>query len=245
MLKKNLVALILLFSIKLFAQDMQVFEIKKPYLIVIDPGHGGKDLGAYNKDYKISEKEITLFYAEELKKELQKYPFYQVYMVRDNDQYISKEKRLEIIKSAQPNILISLHADYNDNKNINGASIYTLSQDAISKEMQNSINNNGEVKGIITDIFFKNTLKKSLCLAKMVNAALEDKIAMLPNAQRSADLRVLKGIDIPAILFELGYISNDEEINKLINQNYKDKIIYFLVEGIHQYFVNCRPEVVN
>lgn len=224
---------------------------KHEYIIVIDPGHGGKDVGAIGKTYKTLEKNLVLSYAKALAKELSKYPNYKVLMTRQDDTFIPKEKRLENSRLMKADLLISLHADYNQNPHVKGASVYTLSRSAMAEEKTHLLANknnkttifkndqvlvdNKEIADVLIDIVYKDTLNSSTKLAKFTAASLSKSINMLPKADKSSNFRILKGVDIPAILVEIGYLSNSQEEKTLNSHLYQKKFIYALSQGINNY----------
>ena len=222
----------------------------KQKIIVIDPGHGGIDNGTKGTFLKTLEKNLVLSYARELKKELSKYPQYKVMMTREKDELVSKEKRRNKTREMKADLLISLHADYNSDASIRGASVYTLSQEALNEEKTNLseeknklnilkndklIKENKNIANMLIDMVYKDTLNSSISLAKHTTNALSKKIHMLPKSHRSAGFKILKGVDIPGILIEIGYLSNPEEEKLLNDRIYKKKFVYALVQGINQY----------
>lgn len=228
---------------------------KKPHLkkliIMIDPGHGGNDKGTIGSSLNTYEKNLVLAYAKELRKELKKYPQYEIYMTRSGDEFITSEARRELAKNKKADVFISLHADFNNDKHLSGASIYTLSQEGIEKqassllEQENKANilkndkllkQNKTIANILISIVYQNTNNASIYLAKTITNILKKDIRMLQKPHRSAELKVLKGVDIPAILVELGYLSNKEEEELLNTTKHKKIFTQALVQGLNEYF---------
>lgn len=224
-------------------------EIKK-LTIMIDPGHGGVDKGAIGANLNVFEKDITLSYAKALKKELSKYPQYNVVMSRDKDLYLSKDQRKDLARKMKADLFISIHADSNSDSNLHGASIYTLSQEALDQEKallteledkKNILKNdkllkhNKDIANVLIDMMYQDTQNASIKLAKITMESLSKQIDMLQQPHRSAELRVLKGVDIPAILVELGYLSNKQE-EQLLKKNIHKRIFAMaLAQGIDRY----------
>jgi len=111
----------------------EVSKLNK-YVIMIDPGHGGKDYGTMGLKQQRSEKDLALIYAKELDLELSKYPQYQVLLTRDKDIYMSPKYRKQKVHQAKADLFISLHVDSNANPEVRGSSIYTLSKQAMDQE---------------------------------------------------------------------------------------------------------------
>ena len=94
---------------------------------------------------------------------------------------------------------------------------------------------NEEIASMLVDMLYKDTQNSSINLAKAVTEALEREVGMLQQSHRSAELKVLKAIDTPAILIELGYLSNKEEEELLSSVGHRKLFIYSLVQGINHY----------
>ena len=221
----------------------------KQYVIMIDPGHGGSDNGTVGNHLKILEKNLTLSYARALKKELSKYPQYIVLMTREKDTYLSKETRQQKAHTMKADLFISLHADSNSDQNMRGASVYTLSQEALDQESavlaerENKTNilkndkilkKNKDIANVLIGMVYHDTKNASISLAKSITEALDKEVNMLNKSHRSAGFRVLKGVDIPAVLIELGYLSNQEEEKILISHKHKQILTQALVHGINK-----------
>ena len=212
---------------------------------MIDPGHGGKDQGAISPNLNILEKDLTLTYAKDLYAELIKYPQYKVLLTRDEDIYLSLGQRKKKMQEMNVDLFISLHADSHPNPKMRGASIYTLSQDSIDVlEHSNKtgiikndalLKENKEIANMLIDMIYQDTQAASINFAQAVAKALNEEVSMLRKSHRSAELKVLKSIDTPAILIELGYLSNKEEEYLLSSIRHRKLLIQALVQGINQY----------
>ncbi len=223
---------------------------EKKYLIMIDPGHGGIDNGAEGLEAKILEKELTLAYAYELRRELSKYPQYKISMTRDKDVYLSLGKRQQKAQKMKADLFISIHADSHEDPKMYGASVYTLSQESMDldnvalSERENKENilkdakileQNKEIANVLIGMVYQDTKNASINLAQFTTEELRKEVQMMEKSQRSAGLKVLKGVDTPAILIELGYLSNKEEEKLLNSYGYRKRFIRALVQGINKY----------
>jgi N-acetylmuramoyl-L-alanine amidase len=228
---------------------------KKP-LIIIDPGHGGRDPGAINKAKGIKEKNITLAMSKELKQILEATKRYDVKLTRTTDKGMRLAERVEIARKHNADLFISIHADSIAKTNVRGASIYTLSekasdeQTAMLAEKENSVDliwgvevDDPEVEKILLDMVREYIKNRSKFFAKTVVTEFnENKINMLEKPHRHAGFAVLKAPDIPSILIELGFISNNYEANLLNKPHYRKEIAHALVEGIDAYFQRVHLE---
>ena len=225
-------------------------------LIIIDPGHGGEDPGTIGRTYKTYEKKLTLQYAMLLKKRLERTGHYRVELTRTGDYYISLGSRVNKAREKQASIFISLHADSHPQPSMRGLSVYTLSETASDKESEalaakenkadviKSINLKGqspEVANILINLMQRDTINSSVEFAEMAVRELGKEITILPNAHRFAGFKVLKGVDVAAVLIELGYLSNKEEERLLSSSNYQKKIIDALIMSIDKYFKARKP----
>jgi N-acetylmuramoyl-L-alanine amidase len=224
-------------------------EQRKP-LIVIDAGHGGDDPGTigHRNTY---EKDITLEYSIELKKQLEETGRYRVYMTRDRDVFIKLTDRVEKARKVQGDMFISIHANSHENKETKGLSVYTLSENAsdteaealASKENKEGIingvsleNEADEVTELLIDMTQRETKNLSASFAETIIAQAKTEIELLNNPHRFAGFRVLTGADIPSVLVELGYLTNPKEEKLLKSKKYKKKLASSIVEAIDEHF---------
>lgn len=227
-----------------------IIRPSKVYTIVVDAGHGGQDPGA--ESFGIKEKNITLAVARELRRQLEETGHYKVVMTRDSDVYITLKNRVEISRQVKGDLFVSIHADKINRTNVRGTSFYTLSETASDKETEmlaDSENNSGFVAGvdlsqeshdvadILLDLAMREKMNESNMFARMLSHALIRKnIQLLPNSHRSAGFAVLKAPDVPSVLIETGFISNENEAKLLTSGQFQQKIASAIVEGIDAYF---------
>lgn len=222
---------------------------RKP-LIVIDPGHGGKDSGATGK-LGTREKNITLSYSIALMKALQKTGKFKVVMTRYDDRFIELRDRVTIARKSGGDVLISVHADSHPDKNTRGFSVYTLSNNRASAEAEALVKKadreevirgatlrgeSRDVKEAIIDFAQESSKNVSDDFAATIGKHLGRRIQPLNKHQREGSLAVLTGADIPSILIELGYLSNIGEEKLLRTEEHKQKIITSLTNAITEYF---------
>ncbi len=228
------------------------FGNKQKPLIIIDPGHGGQDPGARaaNGNY---EKTIVLAVGLELKKQLEDSGQYRVQMTRDTDIFIPLQDRVKFARRNGGDLFVSLHADSMSNSSVSGASVYTLSDTASDKEAEklaerenksdaiagvNLSNQDNDVANILIDLASRDTMNQSRYLANTVVSTMPDKgVHMLERKpHRSAGFAVLKALDIPSILVEMGYLTNYDEAQRLSSQDYRAKVAQGLKASVDSYF---------
>lgn len=226
-----------------------VFKKKAKKIIVLDPGHGGKDPGAISRSGKY-EKHITLAMAKETQEYLED-AGYKVVLTRSGDKAIPLRRRYEIAHEADGDLFISIHADSAKNKSARGLSVYTISEKASDKEAaalaerENKADillgldlsdYNPDVSNILIDLAKIDTMNKSAVYAKHLVKEMKKETTLVPNAHRFAGFAVLKSANIPSILLELGYLSNPREDKLLQKKAYRRKLARALVRAINQYF---------
>ena len=224
-------------------------KIKKK-VIVIDAGHGGKDPGAKGRG-GILEKNVTLSVAKILKNTLSKTGRYDVRMTRNADRYLKLSRRVAIARAVKADFFISLHADSHPRSDTRGLSVYTLSKVASDKEAEklaikenkadliDSVDLNTEspeVANILIDLMKRETMNLSRKAANHMVGRLRKRVLLLRNTIRSANFAVLRTPELPAVLIEMGYISNRQDEKLLTTPNHQLKLCAGIREGIDSYF---------
>lgn len=219
-------------------------------IIMIDAGHGGRDPGAQGRR-GILEKNVTLSVARMLQKTLAKTGRYDVRMTRTQDKYLKLSTRVALARNAKADFFISLHADSHPRADTRGLSVYTLSKVASDKEAEKlAIKENKadlidnvdlntespEVANILIDLMKRETMNLSRKAANHMVGKLRKRILLLRNTIRSANFAVLRTPDLPAVLIEMGYISNRQDERLLTTPNHQEKLCMGIKEGIDSYF---------
>jgi len=237
-------------SVKPVKPAPSLFKPPKMYTVVVDAGHGGQDPGA--QAFGFSEKNITLAVARELRRQLEETGHYKVVLTRDSDVYIKLHDRVDISRNVKADLFVSIHADKINRTNVTGASIYTLSETASDAEtalLADSENNAGFVAGvdlsqesqdvadILLDLAMREKMNESNMFARLLtHAFIRKNVQLLPNSHRSAGFAVLKAPDVPSVLIETGFISNQNEAKLLTSGQFQRNISSAVIEGIDAYF---------
>lgn len=193
-------------------------------LVVIDPGHGGKDPGATSPFGERNEKDVTLELARAVRDELLASGRIRVALTRNDDTYVIHRERYEIARRLDAGLFISIHADAAPaNDGARGASIYTLSevasdrQAALLAEQENKSDiiagvdlggQDADVNRILIDLAQRESMDASAEFARLLRREASAFFPFRPEYHRFASLLVLKAPDIPSILFESGYLTN-------------------------------------
>ena len=225
-------------------------------IVMIDPGHGGKDPGATGRRGH-HEKTIVLSIAKKLLPLLQHEPGFKAYLTRSGDYYLTLRQRLAIARKHKADMFISIHADAFRDTSARGASVFALSQRGATSEAARWLaarENQSELMGGV-DLSDKSHLLKSVLISLSQNASVKISIqiggqiiralsrfaALHHNKVDQAAFVVLKSPDIPSLLVETGFITNPYEEKRLISARYQQRIALALESGIVNYFQQHPP----
>ncbi|MEM7766372.1 MAG: N-acetylmuramoyl-L-alanine amidase [Pseudomonadota bacterium] len=215
------------------------------HVVVIDAGHGGRDPGATSVrgDH---EKSIVLKAALELKALLDNDPRLDVRLTRDDDTFIPLEQRVTLARDWGADLFISIHADAARKPDIAGASVYTLAQRAEGRVDREAARNDWhlpiedgtseEVSGILEDLVKRETKTNSGLFASMLIPQLQKAGPVLRDTHRSAGFYVLLAPDVPAVLVEIGFLTNRADAKRLASDRGRRKAVQALSASIVQYF---------
>lgn len=223
----------------------------RPFVVVIDPGHGGEDPGAIGRR-GTREKDIVLIIAKKLKDKLHSDPQYRVALTRDADFFVPLNMRVQRARKLRADLFVSVHADAFVTPQANGSSVFALSERGATSTAANWLadkeNNADLIGGVnlnVRDTHLARTLldlsqtaqiNDSLKIGRLVLAEMGE-INHLHKAQvEQAGFAVLKAPDIPSILIETAFISNPDEERKLRDPAYQDKLAEAIADGIRGYF---------
>jgi len=221
-------------------------------IIVIDPGHGGKDSGAVGNGFM--EKEIVLQISSQLSEKLRSLG-YTVYMTRSNDTFIELKDRTKFANNKEADLFISVHANSipktSDPNGAQGLETYFLSPTRSERSMRvAALENSEEMEemGQYGKLSFLSFLNKEKIIASN-KLAIDLQKGMLGNLRkqfpyvhdngvREAPFWVLVGAQMPAVLLEVGYISHPDESARIADDKYQRWMVDGLVEGVSRYFAN-------
>jgi N-acetylmuramoyl-L-alanine amidase len=237
------------------AAGLAVAAEREKRIIVIDAGHGGIDSGTrgYNGEM---EKDLVLDEALRLGRMLGQRG-YAVHLTRNEDVYVPLRERVDSARAFRADLFVSLHADSNPDPKVFGASVYTLSaasSDAEAaalarKENQSDViagvdlgGENSPVASILIGLAQRDTINRSVRFADTLVTSLERATDILPRApHRSAGFVVLKALDVPAVLVELGYLSNPADCARMASDAWRDKIARAIADAVDQQFRRNGP----
>lgn len=227
-------------------------------VIVLDPGHGGKDPGAIGT-HKSAEKHVVLAIALKLKQLIDRQPGMRAVLTRNGDYYIGLRERMDIARRHNADIFVAIHADAFQNHNSSGASVFALSPRGATSEAARWLaekenhselggvnlsgldDRNGVIRTVLLDLSQTATIGASLQMGSRVLKGLNS-ITNLHNTRvEQARFVVLKSPDIPSILIETGFISNPREEKNLNSPIYQAQLTQAIFKGLKGYFWDYPP----
>jgi len=230
-----------------FVSFRPLFTIKT---IVIDPGHGGKDPGAISSR-GLQEKIVNLSVAKYLKEELEQIGF-NVILTRSNDSFLSLAERTRISKQQNADLFISVHANSNHSREVNGVEIYYLSPLRLKVQersllLARSENFQGksmplDVKAILWDLSIRKNYGFSVELSDIFYLTFKN-LGFSIKPPKKASFYVLRFAYVPSILVEMGYLSNHYEEAALRKKHYQKQIAHAIALGISS--LKQRHDTVN
>ena len=232
-------------------QDSAVLIDQGLFVVAIDPGHGGKDVGAVGHG-NIYEKNVTLQISKELKRLIDQQPGMRAVLTRDRDVFIPLHERVAIAKNSRADIFISVHADAFHDQSVQGGSLYVLSNGGASSVMarmlaksENASLQNRQLTGLDSDVAFALSdmsrganIRASKKLGESVLQEMKKSVKMHKHTVQSANFAVLKSIDMPSLLVETAFISNPSEATKLINKEFQVSMASSIVRGLQRFVGN-------
>lgn len=212
--------------------------------VVVDAGHGGHDPGALGG--RSHEKDVTLAAARALKTRLERTGRFKVVLTRDSDVYVPLESRVKVARGANADLFISLHADSGGDPKVRGATVYTLSDHGVDRATH-SVFNGGfinvqlpgkdlSVKQILLDLTQRTTRNRSGAFAETLLEHISTKTTLLRRSHRDAGYMVLLAPDVPAVLLEMGFITNPDDETALNDRDRRERLMDAVGDSIEAYF---------
>lgn len=241
------------------AVPINVVEARKPrhdVIIVIDPGHGGKDPGATGPR-GTHEKTIVLAISKKLRAIIDRQPGFRAVLTRNRDRYIPLRQRMALARKDKADMFVAIHADAYRNRQARGASVYALSGRGATSEAARwlakreneselmggvQLSDKGNVlKSVLINLSQTATIRASLMIGGQMIHFLA-RIAYLHHSRmEQAAFVVLKSPDIPSLLVETGFLSNPSEERRLRSTAYQQRIALAIAKGVRNYFTHRPP----
>ena len=226
--------------------------------IVIDPGHGGHDSGA-TKNGAV-EKDVVLAFAKSLRDKLTKTGQYKVIMTRDTDTFVELDERRAFGERNNAALFIAVHADYAQSR-ARGATIFSLRDgvaddlkrsakgdlakrvmtNPLATQVKSSESDTEAVKGILEDLAKQEVdanKDRSKLFAGAVIETMSDATDMRSSPDQQAAFRVLKTAQFPSVLIELAYVTNKQDAENLLSEDWRAEVSQSIVSAVDNYFSN-------
>jgi N-acetylmuramoyl-L-alanine amidase len=220
-------------------------------LVVIDAGHGGHDPGTISPTNGTYEKDVVLGIARRIRDDLVASGRVRVALTREDDRFLILRERTAIARSLGAQLFISIHADSAPSVDASGASIYTLSEIASDREAQklaarenkadilNGVNLSGEnsdVTSILVDLAQRETMNASSNFATILKRESNGLVPFRNGFHRMADLAVLKAPDMPAVLMEVGYVTNETDLARIASPEGQKRVAAGVRKAVEIHF---------
>ncbi|MGC4011264.1 MAG: N-acetylmuramoyl-L-alanine amidase [Pseudomonas sp.] len=229
-------------------------------VVVVDAGHGGKDPGALGSRGE-REKDVALIIAQNLARRIDCQPGFKSRLVRNVDVFIPLRQRVEVARRCNADMFVSVHADAAPRRTASGASVFALSEHGATStlarfmaERENGADLIGAssnlplkgkdpmLAGVILDMSINATVASSLDLGHSVLQSLGGITRLHQQRVDQAGFAVLKSPDIPSILVETGFISNDADCRRLHDARHQQQLAEAIFNGLHGYFRERPPQ---
>ena len=228
----------------------------KEFVVVLDPGHGGKDPGAEASGYR--ESNLMLELAAAVKESLIRNTNFKVVLTRSEDVFLSLEDRITIATQSGADLFISLHADAVIEGEASGTTVYLLSEDATDKmsaqlasrhdrsEILRDVDLSGidsQVASVLIDMARQETKPRNEAIASFILRVFKEQITELSSQPlRYAAFSVLKSPDIPSILIEAGFMSTPSDLRNLITPKWREEFADALSEAITRWQIKDKQQ---
>lgn len=216
--------------------------------IVVDAGHGGEDEGARGAGGTL-EKAVTLSVARLLKTALESRLGARVLMTREADRVVGLDERAAVANNNKADLFVSLHANASLRGAASGAEVFSLAIDPADEAVRQVVGSRGvampvfgggtrEIDVILWEMAQARHVEDSAALARRVDAQLRGVVPMSPRALQRAPMRVLVGANMPAVLVEMGYLTNARQEGQLASEDFQKRVATALAEAVAGFFAS-------
>ena len=229
----------------------------KPIVIAIDAGHGGEDPGARGKS-GLLEKNVSLALSRKLARIINATPGMKAVLTRDGDYYVGLRERIATSRKAEADLFVSIHANAFKHREMRGGAVYVLSPRGATNEharwlahKENSADlvggmelqgKDSELAAVLIDLSQNATMEASFDVGSRILKQMGGVNVLQKPVVQQAGFVVLKAPDIPSVLIETAFITNEEEEKLLRSAEYQDNMAQSIFDGIRGYFQSYRPQ---
>jgi N-acetylmuramoyl-L-alanine amidase len=200
----------------------------------------------------VLEKNVTMATARRLKAALEGRLGVRVLLTRDGDQTVPLDQRAALANNNKADLFLSLHANASVRPNVTGAEVFFLSLSDYGDEAERAAHGaaemlpvlgggNRDIEVVLWEMAQARHIEQSAVFARTVEAALRERVAMSPRALQQAPFRVLVGANMPAVLVEMGFLTNPQQEQRLASDDYQNAVVQALVDAIVRYRSTAAP----
>ncbi len=222
---------------------------KTSWVVILDPGHGGKDPGTVNRRYDLQEKEIVLDVCQRLRRVLAAERGVEAHLTRETDQLIGLRERVTRAEDRDGDVFVSIHVNGCRHRGARGAEVFFLSlrgaTDAATRELAALENSAvptedpmlGEIAGLpfAVDLIQTDTIQRSSLLSETILAVLGDSGLAAARGVKQANFAVLRSCRMPSTLVELGFISNPGDAKQLAKASHRQALAETIARGLLEF----------
>ena len=228
----------------------------RPIVVAIDAGHGGEDPGAIGHS-GLMEKEVSLVLSRKLAALINSEPGFRAVLTRDGDYYLGLRERVTRARKAEADLFVSVHANALKDRKMHGSAVYVVSPRGATSEharwlaqKENAAdlvggiglhNKDDELAAVLIDLSQSSTMEASFDVGARMLRSLGQVNVLQRTAVQQAAFMVLKAPDIPSVLVETAFITNEREEKLLRDPAGQDRLARSMFEGIKGYFESYRP----
>ncbi|MGB9808020.1 MAG: N-acetylmuramoyl-L-alanine amidase [Thermosulfidibacteraceae bacterium] len=222
------------------------------YIVVVDPGHGGNDPGAIGVN-GIMEKDVVLDIAKKVKSICGNSSNFKVVLTREEDYFVPLEKRVKFARDYKADLFISIHANSAPNRSYDGFMAFVLAprgarggierflQEAENREVANELKNHHDsVVKVLLDFTYEYTMVEGKRAAKFILDEVDEYTSFKNRGVKEAGFYVLRNPGIPAVLLEVGFLSNEADVKKLSDESERKRVALAICNGVRRYFEHLR-----
>jgi N-acetylmuramoyl-L-alanine amidase len=213
--------------------------------IAIDAGHGGTEPGAKGPDGTL-EKTVTLSVARRLKAAIEARLGVRVILTRDGDTTVGLDERAAVANNNKADLFISLHVNASVRQAVSGAEVFYLSLEDYGDAGQRVARGHSEslpvvgggtrdIELVLWEMAQARYIEASAALAGAVETSLRERVSMTPRAIQQAPFRVLVGANMPAVLVEMGFITNPQQEKQLQSDEFQNSVVQGLVDAVTRF----------
>ena len=224
----------------------------RPFVVAIDPGHGGHDTGALGR-YGLMEKKLNLDIAQRVARDLNQRPGVRGVLTRDNDRFLTLPQRNEVAEKLGADVFVSIHLNSAPSSSARGAEIYFVAPAGAEKAANQEMNSgeaadefgldgreDADIVHMLLDVNQQSVLARSEALAACILEEVRERQLLPTRNVKQKSFSVLRTISMPSVLVESGFLTNSADAKLLRTEDGRARIAHAIAEGISE-FLRANP----